>query len=317
MLSPIPDRETMLAISDIVHQEGALLIYDEVVSGFRVAIGGVQEIWGVIPDLACYGKAIANGLPLSVLVGRECWMRNVSSINYNLTYATEAVSIVAAIETINEIVERKVCEDLAYKGRILKSAYSEICEAYGIHSELVGHDCRPQLEFQDHGQFSSGYCHYLVIQELARQRICTYGTFSICYAHTLEDIEIVIDALDKALEKLSTTIHHHKCQVTSAHKEFLKVTQESFQQQYEYFKGRCKSLQERNKSLQERNKSLQHQYHTLCDNNNSLQQQYQCLCDQNKFLQQQVAAMESSKFWKLRTLWFRFKHFLSSMKPII
>ena len=100
MVWPIPDQATMSAVRDTVHEQGALLIFDEVVSGFRVAIGGAQELWDVLPDLACYGKCIANGLPISMLVGKAQWMEQTPSIHYGLTFSLEAVSIVAAVETI-------------------------------------------------------------------------------------------------------------------------------------------------------------------------------------------------------------------------
>ncbi|TRT70312.1 MULTISPECIES: twitch domain-containing radical SAM protein [Microcystis] len=206
MAWPIPDRETMLTIQAIVQKEGALLIFDEVVSGFRVAIGGAQEFWGIVPDLACYGKAIANGLPLSVLVGREQWLQQMSSINYGLTFSLEAVSIVAAIKTINEISDRQVCQDLAAKGRILKTAYGEICRTRGIESALVGHDCRPELKFWEINGFSGDYCRNLMNYELARQKVCTYGTFNLCYRHTQDDIQMVICALEKALARVALTL---------------------------------------------------------------------------------------------------------------
>jgi glutamate-1-semialdehyde aminotransferase len=203
---PIPDREVMLEIQDLLRRDGALLIFDEVVSGLRAAAGGMQEAWGVIPDLACFGKGLANGMPLSVLVGREQWMRHVLTINYSLTFRLEAMSIVAAIETIREVNERDVCADLARKGRILKEAYAELCKTYGITSALVGHDSRPQLKFFAEEKSQKGTCNYLVIKELARNRICAYGTFSLCYAHTDKDIRTVIRALERGLKKVSTTL---------------------------------------------------------------------------------------------------------------
>lgn len=209
MLWPIPDREAMLEIRDLVEKDGALLIFDEVVSGFRVAVGGMQQVWDVTPDLACYGKGIANGSPLSVLVGRETWMRHVHSINYSLTFGLEAVSIVAAIETIGEIVERDVCTDLARKGQELKRAYAALCEARGIKSALIGHDCRPQLEFEGAPGVAGDLCHYLAIQELARQKVCTYGTFSLSYSHTTADIQAIISALEHALDKVALTIRQN------------------------------------------------------------------------------------------------------------
>jgi glutamate-1-semialdehyde 2,1-aminomutase len=149
---------------------------------------------------------LANGMPLSVLVGREQWMRHVLTINYSLTFRLEAMSIVAAIETIREVNERDVCADLARKGRMLKAAYAELCKTYEIASAMVGHDSRPQLEFFDEEGLHKGTCNYLVIKELAQNRICTYGTFSLCYAHTDKDIRTVVRALDRGLQKVAVAL---------------------------------------------------------------------------------------------------------------
>jgi glutamate-1-semialdehyde 2,1-aminomutase len=192
----------MLEIQNMVRGDGALLIFDEVVSGLRAAVGGMQEAWDVIPDLACFGKGLANGMPLSVLVGREQWMRHVLTISYSLTYRLEAMSIVAAIETIREVIERNVCAELARKGRSLKAAYGDLCKKYGVASAMVGHDSRPQLEFFDEKGLRKGTCNYLVIKELALQRICTYGTFSLCYTHTEKDLRTLVRGLDRGLQEV-------------------------------------------------------------------------------------------------------------------
>jgi len=116
------------------------------------------------------------------------------------------MSIVAAIETIREVSERDVCSDLARKGRIIKEAYAELCKTHGIASAIVGHDSRPQLEFFDEEGLQKGTCNYLVIKELARNRICTYGTFSLCYAHTDKDIRSVIRGLERGLQEVSIAL---------------------------------------------------------------------------------------------------------------
>ena len=206
MVWPIPDQATMSAVRDTVHEQGALLIFDEVVSGFRVAIGGAQELWNVSPDLACYGKCIANGLPLAMLVGAAKWMEKVPSINYGLTFSLEAVSIVAAVETIDEIVKRRVCLDLAEKGRFLKETYSNLCHLGGIESALVGHDCRPEIHFGLANGADAEYLKNVVIHELGRRRVCTYGTFNLSYGHTYEDIKTVCRALENALDRVKTVI---------------------------------------------------------------------------------------------------------------
>ncbi|HEY5141523.1 MAG TPA: aminotransferase class III-fold pyridoxal phosphate-dependent enzyme [Methylococcales bacterium] len=278
MLWPIPDRETMLSIRDIVHKEGALLIYDEVVSGFRVAVGGAQQVWDVLPDLACYGKCIANGLPLSVMVGSEQWMRHEPSINYGLTFGLEAVSIVAAIETINEIVDRKVCSDLAKKGQILKKAYSDMCTARGIESALVGHDCRPELYFQEANELSPEYCKNLIIHELSQHQVFTYGIFNLCYAHTHNDIEAVISALGHGLDKVQMAVW----QTTKLEKQTLIQLQGVISNLRDQFSQSQAKLSKSKEEVNQYNAELSR-------------------------AREEVEAMKSSKFWKIRSLWFSIK----------
>jgi glutamate-1-semialdehyde 2,1-aminomutase len=206
MVWPIPNQATVLAAHDIVHEHGALLIFDEVVSGFRVAVGGAQEHWNVLPDLACYGKCIANGLPLAMLVGKAQLMEKVPSINYGLTFSLEAVSIVAAVETIDEIVKRRVCLDLAEKGRFLKETYSKLCQLRGIESVLVGHDCQPELRFSLADTADAEHLKNLVIHELGRRRVSSYGTFNLSYGHTWKDIETVCRAFECALDRVKAVI---------------------------------------------------------------------------------------------------------------
>lgn len=116
------------------------------------------------------------------------------------------MSIVAAVETIDEIVKRRVCLDLAEKGRFLKETYSKLCHLRGIESALVGHDCRPELHFTLGNRAESEYFKNIVIHELGRRRVCSYGTFNLSYAHTYEDLETVCHALQYALDRVKAVI---------------------------------------------------------------------------------------------------------------
>jgi glutamate-1-semialdehyde 2,1-aminomutase len=235
-----------------------------VVSGFRVAIGGAQEMWDILPDLACYGKCIANGLPLSVLVGREEWMQHIPSINYGLTFSLEAVSIIAAIETISEIVELEVCSVLAEKGRFLKQAYAKMCDDHAIASALVGHDCRPEIWFQENNELPADYCKNLMIHELARKRVCTYGVFNLSYSHNQNDMEATVDALERGLDKVKIAMKHP----SSLEKRQLTTLQEDI----------------------------------TCLNNQLAQSHLELAQSQAE-----IEAMKTSKFWKLRAVWFSVK----------
>lgn len=199
MVPPWAEAETVREIVDIVHRHGALVIFDEVVSGFRVAPGGAQETWGVVPDLCCFGKGIANGMPLSVLAGRERCMSQLPKINFGMTFEGEALSIVAALATIREVCKRKVPQALAAKGRTLREAYARAAGEYSLNTALIGSDVRPYLWIDNHGTLTQRELRWLCLQELARAGILTQGMLFLCYSHTDRDVRAIAAALANAL----------------------------------------------------------------------------------------------------------------------
>lgn len=206
MIPPTPTVDDLREIMDITHRHGALMIFDEVVSGFRLAPGGIQEIYGLHPDLACYGKAIANGLPLSVLSGKEVHMRHLPKVRYGMTFEGEAVSIAAAIATIREIVDRNVCQAFTEKGRFLVSQYARVAAQYGITTRLGGPLARPYLAFEAQADIAERELRWLFIQELARAGILTVGVFNLCFTHDDADLQATVVAFEKALRILRQAV---------------------------------------------------------------------------------------------------------------
>lgn len=206
MVPPWTEGEVIREIVEIVHRHGALVIFDEMVSGFRVAPGGAQEVWGVVPDLCCFGKSIANGMPLSVLAGSERHMNQIPEIFYGMTFEAEAVSIAAALATVREVRKRKVCGALAEKGRYLKQAYATAARECGLDTALIGADARPYLWINDHGGIDKRALRWLVIQELARAGILTQGSLTLCYSHTDRDLRAVAAALAGALRVVRSAV---------------------------------------------------------------------------------------------------------------
>jgi glutamate-1-semialdehyde aminotransferase len=96
-----PPKDDFLAeVKRLAHKNGALLIFDEVITGFRWALGGAQDYFKVTPDLACFGKSMTNGMPLAAVVGREEVMRSCEDVFFSLTYGGECLSLAAALATI-------------------------------------------------------------------------------------------------------------------------------------------------------------------------------------------------------------------------
>ena len=92
----MPAAGYLESVRELAHARGALLIFDEMVTAFRLAPGGAQELFGVTPDLTALGKGIANGMPLSAVVGRREYMRHLPNVAYGMTFRGETLSLAAA-----------------------------------------------------------------------------------------------------------------------------------------------------------------------------------------------------------------------------
>jgi glutamate-1-semialdehyde aminotransferase len=122
---------------------GVLLIFDEIVTGFRFSIGGAQEYFDVIPDLACFGKGIANGMPLSAVVGRSNIFDKVSdSIFMSTTFGGETLSLAACKANIQYMLDNNVCSYLWDIGAKIKDGFNIYCQDNDIPLECVGYPCR-------------------------------------------------------------------------------------------------------------------------------------------------------------------------------
>lgn len=107
-----PSREWLQTLREETTDAGAVLVFDEVKTAFRLAIGGVTERYGVVPDLVVIGKALANGLPLAAVGGRADVMAAVGRTWISSTLATEAVSLAGALATLHAFERESVCEHL-------------------------------------------------------------------------------------------------------------------------------------------------------------------------------------------------------------
>ncbi|MEP7146566.1 MAG: aminotransferase class III-fold pyridoxal phosphate-dependent enzyme [bacterium] len=196
-------------VQEVCRKNGTLLIFDEMWTGFRIAAGGAQEYFGVKPDLACYSKAIANGMPLSVLTGREDVMRLFDkSVFFFTTFGGEALSLAAAMATIEVIQNKNVPDYLSEQGRKLKDGYNKIAGELGMnYTKCSGYNCRTIITF-DAGAGNPLEMKSLVQQEMIKRGILWGGFHNMCYSHsdsdvgyTLKSYEDVLPVLKKAVEE--------------------------------------------------------------------------------------------------------------------
>ena len=142
------DPEYLQAARSLCDKFGVVLIIDEVKTGFRVAKGGVQELYGVKADLCTFAKAIANGYPISVLAGREEIMRKIGKgVAHGGTYTAHSVSLAAAEKTLEILDETDALERIADYGTRLRAGMSDVLKARGIAHSFVGHPSMSGLYF--------------------------------------------------------------------------------------------------------------------------------------------------------------------------
>jgi glutamate-1-semialdehyde 2,1-aminomutase len=137
------------AVRELTHRKGAVLIFDEIVTGFRVALAGVQEYWGVTPDMSVFAKGMANGMPLSAYCGRRDLMQQAKRAVVSTTYGGETLSLAAAKATIETYQREKVVDVLWQQGEKLWPRVNEMLKAHAIPARTQGFAPGPAWMFDD------------------------------------------------------------------------------------------------------------------------------------------------------------------------
>jgi glutamate-1-semialdehyde 2,1-aminomutase/spore coat polysaccharide biosynthesis protein SpsF len=198
----------LAAVRDLARREGALLIFDEIVTGFRVSLGGAQERFGVVPDLACFGKGMANGFPISAVVGRRDLMEIFDRIFFSFTYGGEAVGLAAALATIKEMRERPVIDHLWTQGARLRDGYNALARRAGLaaYTECVGLAPRTVIGFKDPAGGDPLVLKSLFLQECLKREILLAGGQNVSYSHSPADVDRTLSVYEIAIASLADAI---------------------------------------------------------------------------------------------------------------
>jgi glutamate-1-semialdehyde aminotransferase len=203
-----PKNNFLLELKAVCEANGTLLIFDEMWTGFRIAVGGAQEYFGVTPDLACYSKAFANGMPISLLTGRRDVMELFKEeVFFFTTFGGEALSLAAAVATIHEMIEKNVPAHLAAQGKKLKDGYNALAVSLGIdgYTRCTGYDCRSLVSFETSAGNPLELKSY-VQQELIKRGILWSGFHNMSFSHTDEDIAYTLRAYEEVLGLLKAAV---------------------------------------------------------------------------------------------------------------
>jgi glutamate-1-semialdehyde aminotransferase len=194
---------------DLAHLHGALIVFDEVITGFRLAPGGAQEHFGVQADLVCFGKALGNGMPISALAGPAATMDTLKDVFFSGTHGGETLSLAAARATLDVLVGEPVHEHLWRLGRRLQEGVAEAIERSGLHEWVSCTGAAPWTivsvrEPDPHGPTLPAKS--LVQQEMLKRGILFNGSNFISYAHTDVDVDTAVEAYGAAFTALASAL---------------------------------------------------------------------------------------------------------------
>jgi len=200
----MPQPGYLEAVRELTRREGALLVFDEVITGFRFALGGAQELFGVTPDLACVGKAMANGYPLSAVVGRRDVMEIFDEIFFSFTFGGEAVSLAASLATIGEL-ERLGLAQLWEQGAVLQDGLTALAAEHGLADRVqcVGPSVRTIVAFKAEDGTEDLHAKSVFQQECVKRGVLFPGYHNMTFSHTDEDVAHTLAVYRAALQALA------------------------------------------------------------------------------------------------------------------
>lgn len=201
-----PDNNFLQELRELCTQRGIVLIFDEMWTGFRISPGGAQMRFGVQADLACFSKAIANGMPLSALTGKAEIMRLLEhDVFFFTTFGGEALSLAAAKATLHRIIDGEVLQRIELLGDELRDGVRSTLAANDVtYASVKGLGPRTMLSFSDSVE-DPLLLRSFMQQELLRNGILWNGFHTLSASHTKHDIQYTLDVY----AELIPMMHEH------------------------------------------------------------------------------------------------------------
>jgi glutamate-1-semialdehyde 2,1-aminomutase len=208
MNTTFPKAGFLQAVKELTHRHKALLVFDEMITGFRFSEGGAQELFSVTPDLATFGKGVANGYPVSLLVGKAKFMKLLEDIFFSFTFGGETLSLAAAEATLEKLERKPVIQTLRSQGEKLMGVVRSLISQHELEDVLSidGHPSWSFLIFKDRKPYSMWDFKTFFLQECFKRGLLTIGTHNMSYAHSDRDLHHLERAYDEIFGLLSESI---------------------------------------------------------------------------------------------------------------
>ena len=200
----MPEDGFLEKIKQSIHNDGGLLVFDEVTSGFRICAGGSHLVLGTTPDIAVFAKALTNGYPLSAVIGRKEVMDAAQGTFISSTFFTERIGFAAALKNIELFQKYRVWEKLIEYGKTVQNGWKELAEKNGLNVEIGG--VAPLGHFAIIGDENSLVYKTYFTQEMLKRGYLASTAFYTSYAHSPEIIAEYLDNVDEVFSGIASAM---------------------------------------------------------------------------------------------------------------
>ena len=203
-----PKDGFLKGVKELAHKNNALFIFDETITGFRYSLGGAQELFGVTPDLATFGKGMTNGYPLSAVVGSNEVMQKVEDIFFSGTFGGETLSLAAASKIIDKYKKEQVIEHFSEVGSYLLEKLNQLINDKNLGDIFwtSGHPSWSFLHIKEQEKYNTFEIKTFFLQEMFKRGILTLGSHNISFSHTKEIVDQLLDVYTEVLPMVKENI---------------------------------------------------------------------------------------------------------------
>ena len=214
MNSEYPKDNFLQKVKDLAGKNGAILIFDETITGYRFSSGGAQQEFGVIPDLTTLGKGIANGYPLSALVGKKEIMKELEKVFFSGTFGGELLSLAAAKSVIQMHIKSNVTSKISSVGMRVSQELEKIILNHnlGAFLNLSGHPTWKFINWFGTSTLSAPQIKTYFMQEMFKKGILVLSTHNNSLSLTGSIADRVVSVYDEVLRDISQSISNNSIQ---------------------------------------------------------------------------------------------------------
>ncbi|XPV75737.1 MAG: aminotransferase class III-fold pyridoxal phosphate-dependent enzyme [Desulfovibrio sp.] len=203
-----PKDNFLHEVKKMAHHYGALLMFDEIITGYRFALGGAQELIGVTPDLTSLAKAVSNAIPLSVITGKKEYLTSLEKTFFSFTYGGDCLGLAAAKACIPKIRDLDVPAHLNTVGTRLKDGFNTLVADLGLEEffSCIGYPCRTIISINGGEKYENLEMKSYIQQEMIREGVLWAAYHALSYSHKMEDIEFTLNAYEQALTRFKKIV---------------------------------------------------------------------------------------------------------------